>query len=150
MKRAIVAIVTVFLLAIAVDVFAFGEVFRIETSGTEYCGDFFFFKFNAKSNIDLWIKIVSNEESIIYFTPDLDPTSSLTINTTTYWKDFTRTALVGMYSSEDGGYLTVRGIIKFDKLGNIKRIKGTFIEYDTIIGLDCFSTGKFWSVEKLY
>jgi hypothetical protein len=37
--------------------FGFGETFKIETTGTEYCGDFDVTKFNANNNVDLWVKV---------------------------------------------------------------------------------------------
>jgi hypothetical protein len=52
------------------QVFALGEVFKIETSGTEYCGDNDRGTFNASNNIDLWVQVVSDEQLTVSVTPN--------------------------------------------------------------------------------
>jgi hypothetical protein len=50
------------LLGVPGAVLGFDEIFKIETSGTEYCGDFSAQKFSGSSNVDLWVTVVSDTE----------------------------------------------------------------------------------------
>ena len=43
-----------------VHAFGFGEIFKIETTGTEYCGHFDVTKFSATNNVDIWVLVVSD------------------------------------------------------------------------------------------
>lgn len=61
------------LVSLPARAFGFGEVFKIETSGTEYCGNFDFARFNSGNNIDLWVRIESDTELSVSLTSNFDP-----------------------------------------------------------------------------
>ena len=53
--------------------YGFGEIFKIETSGTEYCDDFNVVGFGSGNNIDLWVQVVSDSELTVSITQNFAP-----------------------------------------------------------------------------
>lgn len=129
--------------------FAIGEVFKIETSGTEYCGDFAFAKFGASNNIDLWVLIASNTELVVSMTPTFDNGTFFSMFGGAYLTSERTAAFVAGVLFEDGSYGTIQGIAKADRrTGDVASLSGTFIQ-NGIFDVGCFSSGKFKTTERL-
>src|ERR671919_1960193 len=64
--------------------FGLGEIFKIETRGTEFCGDFDFDEFNPKNNVDLWVEVVSEEELLVSLTSNFAPGTTFPMFGVTY------------------------------------------------------------------
>jgi hypothetical protein len=124
-----------------------GEVFKIETSGTEYCGDFAFSKFNAKNNVDLWIRLDDDEQITVSFTSEFAEGTAFPMSSSFYLTKPTSASFVAGALFEDFSYLTIQGTATLDKLGNVTKLSGTFIQ-SRVISEDCFSAGKFTSVKS--
>ena len=82
MKRFLFGLALIVLLPF--QAFGFGEIFKIETTGTEYCGDFDFTKFNPNNNVDLWVRVVSASELTVSLTPNFAAGTSLPMTGKTY------------------------------------------------------------------
>jgi hypothetical protein len=84
MKISFFSVLTIFFMAsfclMTGNVLAVGEAFQIETSGTEYCGDFYSIKFNAKNNVNLWVYLQSESDIIVSFTPDFQSGTTFLIS----------------------------------------------------------------------
>ncbi len=129
--------------------FAIGEAFLIETSGTEYCDNFSFVKFNAKNNVNLWAYIQSDSEVVISFTPTFQSGTTFSMTLTYYYVTNTKTSFIGTIQLEDESYLTMQGITTFDKYGTVKSLKGAFIQ-NGVVHAGCFSSGNFYSSKRLW
>ena len=89
---------------------AVGEIFKLETTGTAYCGDFNFAKFNAKNNVDLWVGLDSDIQVTVSFTPTFDAGTTFPMLGTTYLTAPTKAVFVaGVTFVVDGTYVTVQG-----------------------------------------
>ena len=132
-----------------VSAFAIGEVFKIETKGTEYCDDFDAFKFNADNNVDLWVRIDSVTQLTVSFTPDFTPGTTFPMIGETYSINSKSAAFVGGAVFEDWSYVTIQGTATFNKAGEVTKLKGTFIE-NGVPDEGCFSSGKFVTTQRLY
>jgi len=136
-----------FLLAAAPEASAFGEVFKIETSGVQYCGDLYSSKFNAKNNIDLYVRIVSSSEVDLDVTPLF--LSSVPLFGNSYFASARKVAVTGSQAIGGGGYVSVIGILSLDAIGIVKAGSGTFIQSDLIVG-GCFSSGKWKATQRIF
>ena len=131
--------------SIATAAHAFGEVFKIETSGTAYCGNFNAQGFNSGNNVDLWLFVVSDTELIVSLTPNFASGTTFPMFGHTYLTSSTGAAFVGGVLFVDGSFATIQGTAKFDKrTGAIASLNGTFVQ-SGVLDIDCFSSGKFTS-----
>ena len=138
-----------FLLALALigilphQAFALGEVFKIETSGTEYCGDLDFERLNAGNNVDLWVQVVSEQELTVSTTANFAPGTTFPMFGETYLTGTTAAAFVGGVLFVDDSFATIQGTARFDRrTGGITSLTGTFIQSGVFFP-NCFSSGKF-------
>ncbi|HEX2228144.1 MAG TPA: hypothetical protein VHM64_13475, partial [Candidatus Binatia bacterium] len=121
----------------------FGEIFKIETSGTEYCGDFDVVKFNANSNVDLWVQLVSESELTVSLTSNFAPGTTFPMFGQTYLTGPSSGGFVGGVLFVDGSYATIQGTARFDRrTGAVTNLTGTFIQ-NGVLELQCFSSGRF-------
>src|ERR671919_791895 len=98
--------------------FGLGEIFKIETGGTEFCGDFDFDEFNPKNNVDLWVEVVSEEELLVSLTSNFAPGTTFPM---------------------------FRGTARLNRnTGAVASLTGTFIQ-SGVFETGCFSTGTFTS-----
>jgi len=125
---------------------AAGEVFKVETTGTEYCGDFDNSKFNANNNIDLYVKIVDGTEWDIDFSP-LFETAIPVVGTSYYVKQRT-VSFTGAQFFADNSFISMEGKLTLDAFGNVTRASGTFIQ-DSLVFVGCFSSGKWRTTQRL-
>lgn len=129
-------------------VFAIGEIFKTETTGTEYCDDFEFNKFDADNNIDLWLRIDSPTQLTVSLTQNFDPGTTFFMIGESYFKTNTKGFFVAGAAFDDGSWATIEGNWKNDDSGAITRLKGRFIQ-NSIFAEGCFSSGKFNTKERL-
>lgn len=146
MKTILIALIIILL---ASNVFAIGEIFRVETVGTEYCGDYNYSRFTHDNNIDLWVYVVSENEILVSLTPYFEESTSFPMYGETYLTGKTSASFVGGVLFVDYSYATIQGTVKFDKNGTVKSLKGVFIQ-NGVIHPNCFSSGKFKTVERLW
>jgi hypothetical protein len=133
---------------ISAQAFAVNEVFKVETSGTEYCGDYNSAKFNAKNNIDLWVRLLSMTEIVVSLTPNFQAGTTFSMQGQTYLIGKNKASFVGGVLFEDLSYITLQGTVIFDKFGTVKKMTGTFIQ-NGLFDLSCFSSGTFKTMERL-
>jgi hypothetical protein len=128
------------------EAFGFGEIFKVETSGVEYCGDHSESRFNARNNVDLYVQLVSETELLVSVgTPDFPPAWTFRMFGQTYLSGKNTAVFTGNVDFGDGAYATIHGTAKFDReSGAIKSLTGTFIQKDLLVD-GCFSSGKFTS-----
>lgn len=142
-----------FLLALAMigifplHAFAIGEVFKIANSGTKYCVDFDRTNVYASNNVDLWVRIVSDQVLTVSTTGDFlgNPTFNLIGQTSTTGPG--TAAFVGSFFDTDFSFATIQGTMRFNRLtGEVTSLTGIFIE-NRIRNPFCFSTGRFTSMK---
>ena len=126
--------------------FGLGEIFKIETTGTEFCGDFDVDKFNPKNNVDLWVQVVSDEELLVSRTSDFAPGTTFSMFGLTYLTSETTAAFVANAQFDDDSFATIRGTAQLNRStgAGVVSIKGTFIQ-SGVFETGCFSTGTFTS-----
>jgi hypothetical protein len=131
------------------DCFAAGEVFKLESSGTEYCGHFNVTKFSAKTDIDLWVRIDSTEQLTVSLSPYFEADLSFPLFGQTYDVASGKSAFIGGVAFDDGSYVTIQGTASWDKnTGAVKGLSGTFIQ-DSVFWIGCFSSGKVKTTVRL-
>jgi hypothetical protein len=148
--KALAIILVVFGLAgfcSAPSVFAVGEIFKVEATGTEYCSDGYA-KFNASNNLDLWIQMVSENEILVSTGQNFEPTERFTIHVTSYSMNSKQASYIGGAYVDDYTYIGMQGISKINKYGEITSSKGTFM-WSNWFDDDCFASGKFKTVKRL-
>jgi hypothetical protein len=138
----------VFLLIFTERVLAVGETFKIETTGTEYCGNNDYANFTARNNIDLWAYVKSDNELIVSFYPDFPSGYSFSMYGDSYSAGKNRASFVGGVLFDDFSYATMQGIAKLEKNGTIKSLEGIFIQ-SSVIREGCFSSGKFKTSQRI-
>jgi hypothetical protein len=125
--------------------FGFGEIFKIETTGTEYCGHLDAVRFNASNNVDMWVLVVSDTELTVSFTPDFAAGTTFPMFGRSYQTGATTAEFIGGVLFVDDSFATIEGKAKFSRTtGEITSLTGTFIQ-DAVIEVGCFSSGKFKS-----
>ena len=148
MKIILITLSIFFLIIMPRDAFAFGEVFVVETNGTEYCGDFKNIMFGPRNNVNLWMNLLSETQIIFSFTPTFEPGTTFDMTVSTYLTSKTNAALVGRVSLENSSYATIQAMVFFDKFGTVKGMKGTLIQYG-VLHPSCFSSGTFWTKNRI-
>ena len=122
-----------------------GEVFKIETTGTQYCGDFVSQKVTAKNNTDIWARLDSETLLTLSFTPGFEPGTTFPMTGRFYLTKSTSAAFVGGVIFTDGSYATIRGAAGINKkTGEVTALSGVFIQ-NGLVYRDCFSSGNFTS-----
>ena len=129
--------------------FAFpGEIFKIETTGTQYCGDFNFTKFTASNNVDMWVRLDSDTQLTVSLTPNFAGGTTFPMFGFFYLTKATASSFIGGVLFDDDSYATIQGTATFNKLGQVTKLAGTFVQSE-VLWLGCFSSGTFTSVQKL-
>jgi len=152
----LITLIIFFFVMMAGHAFAYGEVFRVETTGTKYCGDFNHEMFGPRNKLDLWIQILSKTQIIFSFTSDFEPETTFTsepgtafaVNGLTNLYDTNEARFSVSVSFEDGSYASFIGRLHFDNYETVEFVKGRFIE-NNILHPGCFSYGSFWTMERL-
>jgi hypothetical protein len=132
------------------DARALGEVFKVDTSGTEYCGDLDSTKFSAKNDVDLWARIDSKEQITLSFTLDFVPGTTIPLTGFTYQSGNGRSAFAGGAELEGDVFVTIQGTATWDtKTGTVKKLSGIFIESQFLVNSGCFASGKFTATQRV-
>jgi len=129
--------------------FAFpGEIFKIETVGKEYCGDFDVTAFNASNNVDLWVRLDS--DTLLTVSPSSNCAGGTTFPMLAffYLANSKSAGFAGGVLFVDSSYATISGTATVDKLGRVTKLAGTFVQSE-VLSLGCFSSGTFKSAGKL-
>ena len=127
----------------ASDANAFGEVFRIEVTGNEYCGDFISVKLKPASAIPLWGRVDGPTQLTVSLTPDFQAGTIFPLFGFFYVVKAGKAALIASVDFEGGAYMTIQGEVQFDKnTAAIKSVKGIFVQSGVFTD-ECFSQGKF-------
>ena len=143
----LITLIIFFFVIMAGHAFAFGEVFRVETSGTKYCGDYNYKMFGPHSKLDLRIQIISKTQ-IIFFNSTFESETTFAMNGLTNLTDKDEARFLVEVSFEDGSYASFIGRLHFDNYETVEFVKGRFIE-NNILHPGCFSYGSFWTMERL-
>lgn len=122
---------------------ATGEIFLVETTGLESCGDFLHARFGTRNNIDLYARIDSTTEISVSISPNFPNDGTTHVLTgLSYLKTSTSANFVGHKSLLEDGFVSIQGTAKADRLGNIGSLKGSFIQLG-LFNSSCYSSGKF-------
>ncbi|MFI5317121.1 MAG: hypothetical protein ACHQ6T_15580 [Myxococcota bacterium] len=138
---------TAALAALPMPAAAIGEIFKLETTGTEYCGNFNNAKFNAKNNVDLWVYVASDTEWDLSFSPLFVPAVSFPLIGITYFVSPKKLSFTGAQTFPSAS-VSMQGFLTLDKFGAVTKAQGTFIQ-NGIDRLGCFSSGKFTTTQRL-
>ncbi len=130
------------------EAWAFGEIFKLETKGTDYCGDFDATNFDFGEGVPLWVRVDSDTELTISVTPRFELESTFVLTGKNYARTPTDGAFVGGILFEEGSWATIRGKWFSDTAGTLTKLKGKFIE-NMVFSDDCFSIGKFNTTDRL-
>jgi len=128
------------------------DFFKIEMSGLEHCADLDNFKFNARNNVDMWVRIIDDQEWDFALSPLFLEADTIPMIGHTYVTSSKKFAFTGAQFIGTTGFLAVDATAQVDKNALVSKISGTFIQ-DT--GADdpnsppaCISAGKFKSTER--
>jgi hypothetical protein len=143
MKKLLI-VLTFLLQLLPAAAFAVGEIFKIETTGTEYCGDLDVSRFNARNNIDLWVEVVSDTELTVSLTSTFEEGSTFPMFGRTYQTGNSTAQFIAGVLFIDDSFATIEGEARLDRRGEIASISGIFIQ-DSVFELGCFSSGNFRS-----
>ena len=128
---------------------AIGEIFALETKGTEYCGHFDFGKFNKKNDVPMWVRVDSENQITVSLTAGFDNGTTFPMFGFFYQTKNNASAFIGGVEFLDGAFATIQGTAKIEKGGvSITSMKGTFVQ-SGIVWDGCFSSGKFKTGRRL-
>lgn len=145
----VIATLSLVVLSAPLPAYSFGERFKVETTGTEYCGDLDFAKLTAANNVDLWVEVVSETELTVSTTADFQVGTTFPMIGLTYQTKATTGSFVASHNFANGGHLTAHGTVKVSaRTGNITSLSGTFIQ-NNMFDDNCFSSGKFKTVQRI-
>jgi hypothetical protein len=133
------------ILSLPAGAFGLGEVFKIETTGSEFCGDLDVQQFNANNNVDLWVRVESESELTVSRTTTFDDGTTFPMFGQTYLTGPNSAAFIAGAQFVDESFATIQGTARFDpRTGRITSILGTFIQFG-VFEAGCFSSGNFKS-----
>ncbi len=126
-----------------------GEIFELQTNGTEYCGDFDSAKFNKRNAVPFWIRVDGNTQLTVSFTATFEAGTTFPMSGFFYQTTKSKGAFIAGVLFVDGSFATIQGESKFDKdSGRVKSLKGVFVQSGLIFD-ECFSSGKFKTGKRL-
>jgi hypothetical protein len=129
--------------------FAQGEIFKIETSGLEHCSDLDNFRFGAKNNTDLWVRVASDLQWDLAPSPNFTPEETISILGRTYFSTQRKLVFTGAAFLADNAFVAFEGTAPLDSSLVIKKLSGTFIQ-DAGDTTPCISSGKWKSVDRVF
>jgi hypothetical protein len=139
------------LAALPARALADGEIFKLEMTGTERCADFDAFKFNARNNVDLWLRIVDGQQWDLAFSPLFAEADTIPIIGIRYLAKGNRLVFSGAQFVDDA-FIALEGTASLDEHGAVKRVTGTFTQQlfiELLADADCFSSGKFKTTMRI-
>ncbi len=157
MRKLFLSGLLVAILVIPVKVLAFGEIFKIETEGTQYCLPDDSTNFNAKKNVDVWVLLEGPNDLVISPTPLFDGPLFFGVGDTFLINEnkFALSFLIQdpkrfekKWPSRDVSFAAFEGTATLDEVGGIVSIRGMFINNGLVIP-GCFSSGRFKTREEV-
>lgn len=139
------------LAAVPAVAFADGEVFKVEMTGVERCEDFDAFRFGAKNNVDVWVRIIDGQEWDLAFSPLFLEDETIPIIGITYYATKNKIVFSGAQFFENA-YIAIEATAVLDKQGAIRAASGLFTQQlfiELLPDMDCFSSGKFKTTQKV-
>ena len=125
---------------------AIGEVFQLQVTGTEYCGDFDSLKLNKKTALPLWLRIESDTEFTVSTTPNFDAGTTFPLFGFFYLSK-KGADLIGGAVFPNGAFATVQASARFDKkTGLVRSLRGTFVQSEVFVA-GCFSSGRVRTIK---
>jgi hypothetical protein len=121
---------------------AIGTVFKINSTGTQYCPGFKPAKFSPSKDIDLWFQIDSETQMTVY------SDSGLTVPVATLYANFdsiasTSASFDAFYFGDSDNRFEAIGVLKFNKKdGSVKSLKATFLRKGVLNS--CYANGTSW------
>jgi hypothetical protein len=145
----IILTLSLVVLSAPIPAYSFGERFKVETTGTEYCADFDVIKRNPGNNVDLWVEVVNQTVLTVSTTADFQVGTTFPMIGLTYQIKATSGAFIASDDFSNGGYVTAQGIVKVNgRTGDIMSLSRTFIQ-NNMFDDNCFSSGKFKTVQRI-
>ena len=145
---------TAALAAFPLTALANGEIFKLEMTGTERCDDFDRFKFGSRNNVDLWVRIIDDQEWDIAFSPMFLENETIPVIGISYFASKSKLVFSGA-QFVDQSFIAIEGTAFLDSNGGVRKATGVFqqalfIELPTDPNFDCFSSGKFKTTQKVF
>jgi hypothetical protein len=103
-----------------------GEVFKLNTSGNQYCPGAAPVKLNSSNDVDLWLRIDSDTQITAYLDSGLTvPVITFDLNIDSYAAN--AASFDAFYYADADNHFEAIGVIKFKKDGTAKSLKATFL-----------------------
>jgi hypothetical protein len=127
------------LFLIASNSWAFGEIFALKASGTQYCSGYKPLRLTPSNSSPLFIRF-DNATTLSVFVDYVKPTPDFIANLDAAYISFNALSFSAVYVEDDTNLMTTIGTIKLDKLGSPRTLNGTF----TRKGVSdwCYAVGK--------
>jgi hypothetical protein len=103
-----------------------GEVFKLNSSGIQYCSGYRPSKFNASSDVDLWLQIDSDTQMTAYLDAGLT-VPVLTFDATIDWINSKTASFNAFYYGDADNHFEATGVLNFKKDGSAKSLKASFL-----------------------
>jgi hypothetical protein len=141
-------------LGFSVNPFVEAATFRIETAGTQHCGDLNWTNFNAKKNLDVWVRVDGPNDLAVSPNPDFAPPVFLGLGKT-YRISEKKSALSFLIldpdrlpgdADGDVSFAAFNGTATNDEFGAVHKLEGEYIDHNLAVP-GCFSAGSVKSVE---
>ncbi len=135
---------TLIVILMAGPAFAFGGIFPIKVKGVEYCGGSAT-KLTTKTAVPLWVEVNGTGVWWIATDPSFHDdhiVAPIYINRANDGLKSNTLGVMGGVFFNNSFHLAFDGVIKLDKDGNLKSVKGNFAQVG-IFKPNCWSHGKF-------
>jgi hypothetical protein len=115
-----------------------GEVFKLNTSGNQYCPGAAPVKLNSSNDVDLWLHIDSDTQMTAYLDAGLTvPLVTFDVTVDSYASN--AASFDAFYYADADNHFEAIGIVKFKKDGSAKSLKATFLRKGILDS--CYSKG---------
>jgi hypothetical protein len=127
------------LFVLASEAAALGEIFKLNTTGTEYC-ESGASSFTPSTDTNLWFRVDSETQGTLSATRNFKPGTTVPLSGKTYLIGPKLAAFVGGVLLNNDGFVSLRGTANLKANGTVKNLKGVFIQYN-LFDDGCFSSG---------
>lgn len=115
-----------------------GEVFKLNTSGNQYCPGAAPVKLSPSNDLDLWLHVDSNTQMTAYLDAGLT-VPLITFDVTMDWYASNAASFDAFYYDDADNRFEAIGIVKFKKDGSAKSLKATFLRKGIVDS--CYAKG---------
>lgn len=132
-------ILSVLLFMLSGNAWSYGEIFRLSTTGTQYCSGYKPVHFTPSNSYPFFVRF-DDDVSIPVFVGSIKDTPDFVADLDAAFINTNRVSFDAFYYQDNGNHMEAVGTIKLDKYGVPKTLKATFMRK----GLtdDCYSVGK--------